>query len=70
MVDSMMVFCQAAETFLYTYMLVSDFLRAQFHCHLLVGCRRRIETASAWTPSFYALIVPSHLPILTLCLSK
>jgi len=31
------------------YMLVSDFLRAQFHCHLRVECRSRIETASAWT---------------------
>jgi len=31
------------------YMLVSDFLSAQFHHHLRVRCPHRIETASAWT---------------------
>jgi len=49
----------------------------QFHCHPRVGCPRRIETASAWTPPsyalafrmntalIYALMAPSHLFILT-----
>jgi len=31
------------------YMLVSDFLLAQFYCRLCVGYPRRVETASAWT---------------------
>ena len=36
MVDSMMLFCKAADISI--YVLVSDFLRVQFHCHLCVGC--------------------------------
>jgi len=45
------------------YILVSDFLRAQFHCHLRVGCPSRIETASAWTaPSaFSAWTLPVYI---------
>jgi len=49
---------QVAESYIYT--CSSPTSPVQFYCHLCVGCPRRVETASAWTPPLRMDTAPMH----------